>query len=58
MIGAECGAGAGEPGEEVAESGEGAGIGVEYDEEAAARFAYDPKYLPVNTLADGSVHDR
>lgn len=37
--------------------GDAPGIGVEYDEEAAARFAYDPKYLPVNTLADGSVHD-
>ncbi|MFD8862909.1 D-mannonate dehydratase ManD [Streptomyces sp. NPDC059590] len=33
------------------------GLGVELDEEAAARFPYDPKYLPVNRRTDGSVHD-
>ncbi|MDF6045067.1 D-galactonate dehydratase family protein [Streptomyces sp. JH14] len=33
------------------------GLGVELDEEAAARFPYDPKYLPVARRADGSVHD-
>ncbi|MGW5120616.1 D-mannonate dehydratase ManD [Streptomyces noursei] len=37
--------------------GDAPGIGVEFDEEAAARFPYERKYLPVNTLADGSVHD-
>jgi len=33
------------------------GVGVELDEEAAARFPYDPKYLPVSRRTDGSVHD-
>ncbi|GHF76862.1 mannonate dehydratase [Amycolatopsis bartoniae] len=33
------------------------GLGVEVDEEAAAKFPYDPKYLPVNRRRDGSVHD-
>ncbi|WP_159501190.1 D-mannonate dehydratase ManD [Microbacterium sp. 18062] len=33
------------------------GIGVSFDEEAAKRFPYDPKYLPVNRRLDGSVHD-
>lgn len=33
------------------------GLGVEYDEKAAARYAYDPKYLPVARRRDGSVHD-
>jgi mannonate dehydratase len=33
------------------------GLGVELDEEAAARFPYDPKYLPVGRRSDGSVHD-
>lgn len=33
------------------------GLGVEYDDEAAARFPYDPKYLPVARRLDGSVHD-
>lgn len=33
------------------------GLGVELDEEAAARFPYEPAYLPVNRLADGTVHD-
>jgi len=37
--------------------GEAPGHGVEFDEEAAARFPYDPKYLPVNRRLDGSVHD-
>ncbi|MEU9591838.1 D-mannonate dehydratase ManD [Streptomyces sp. NPDC048193] len=36
---------------------EAPGLGVELDEEAAARFPYDPKYLPVGRRADGSVHD-
>ncbi|GAB6903233.1 D-mannonate dehydratase ManD [Kineosporia succinea] len=33
------------------------GLGVEYDEKAAERFPYDPKYLPVARRLDGSVHD-
>ena len=34
-----------------------AGIGVELDEEMAAGHPYAPAYLPVNRLADGTVHD-
>jgi len=37
--------------------GEEPGLGVTFDEEAAARFPYEPKYLPVNRRRDGSVHD-
>ncbi len=33
------------------------GLGVEYDEKAAERFPYDPKYLPVARRLDGSLHD-
>ncbi|NLU74914.1 D-galactonate dehydratase family protein [Streptomyces sp. HNM0575] len=33
------------------------GLGVELDTDAAARFPYEPAYLPVNRLADGTVHD-
>jgi mannonate dehydratase len=33
------------------------GIGVTFDEDAAARYPYDPKYLPINRRLDGSVHD-
>lgn len=33
------------------------GLGVEYDDAAAAKFPYDPKYLPVARRADGSLHD-
>ena len=33
------------------------GLGVEFDEKAAAAFPYDPKYLPVNRRLDGTVHD-
>lgn len=33
------------------------GIGVEFDEAAAARFPYEPRYLPVNRRVDGTVHD-
>lgn len=33
------------------------GLGVEYDEKAAARFEYSPRYLPVSRRLDGSVHD-
>ena len=37
--------------------GETPGLGVELDREAASRFEYQPAYLPVNRLRDGSVHD-
>ncbi|QFU90988.1 D-mannonate dehydratase ManD [Amycolatopsis sp. YIM 10] len=37
--------------------GDAPGLGVEIDEEAAARYPYSPKYLPVNRLRDGSMHD-
>lgn len=37
--------------------GDAPGLGVEIDEKAAARYPYDPKYLPVNRLKDGSMHD-
>lgn len=37
--------------------GDAPGLGVEVDEKAAARFPYEPKYLPVNRRTDGTVHD-
>lgn len=37
--------------------GEAPGLGVDYDDQAAARFDYEPAYLPVNRLLDGTVHD-
>lgn len=37
--------------------GETAGLGVEYDDAAAAAFDYTPAYLPVNRRIDGAVHD-
>lgn len=33
------------------------GLGVEYDDEAAARYPYEARYLPVARRLDGSVHD-
>lgn len=33
------------------------GLGVEYDDAAAAHFPYEPRYLPVARRLDGSVHD-
>jgi mannonate dehydratase len=33
------------------------GLGVDIDEEQAARYPYDPAYLPVNRLMDGSMHN-
>lgn len=33
------------------------GLGVEVDEEAAARYPYVARYLPVNRRQDGSMHD-
>jgi mannonate dehydratase len=37
--------------------GDEPGLGVELDEAAAARFPYEPAYLPFNRLKDGTVHD-
>ncbi|MFK3983245.1 D-mannonate dehydratase ManD [Micromonospora sp. NPDC050397] len=37
--------------------GDEPGIGVQFDEEAAARYPYQARYLPVNRLTDGSMHD-
>jgi mannonate dehydratase len=37
--------------------GETPGIGVTVDRDAAAKFEYEPSYLPVNRLRDGTVHD-
>jgi mannonate dehydratase len=37
--------------------GNAPGLGVEVDEKAAERFPYRAKYLPVNRLRDGSMHD-
>jgi len=37
--------------------GEVPGLGVEYDDAAAARYPYQPAYLPFNRLKDGTVHD-
>ena len=37
--------------------GDAPGLGVTFDEEAAARYPYAPKYLPVNRRLDGSMHD-
>jgi mannonate dehydratase len=33
------------------------GLGVDIDVEAAARYPYQAKYLPVAALSDGTVHD-
>ncbi|WP_328321733.1 D-galactonate dehydratase family protein [Kribbella sp. NBC_00382] len=37
--------------------GEAPGLGVELDDDLAAAHPYAPAYLPVNRLADGTVHD-
>ncbi|MQA06867.1 MAG: D-galactonate dehydratase family protein [Streptosporangiales bacterium] len=37
--------------------GEEPGLGVDIDEDAAAEYPYQPAYLPVARLADGSMHD-
>jgi mannonate dehydratase len=37
--------------------GDQPGLGVTFDEAAAARYPYDPKYLPINRRRDGSMHD-
>ena len=36
--------------------GDDPGLGVEIDEEAAARFRYQRAYVPVNRLLDGTMH--
>ncbi|WP_326825894.1 D-mannonate dehydratase ManD [Streptosporangium sp. NBC_01756] len=33
------------------------GLGVDIDEKLAARYPYEPAYLPVNRLTDGSMHN-
>ena len=33
------------------------GLGVEIDEDEAAKYDYENAYLPYNRLADGTVHD-
>ena len=33
------------------------GLGIEYDDAAAAAFPYEAAYLPVNRLRDGTMHD-
>jgi len=37
--------------------GEAPGLGVDLDEQAAAGFPYQPAYLPVARLKDGTVHN-
>jgi mannonate dehydratase len=37
--------------------GDRPGLGVTFDEKAAARYPYQPAYLPVNRRRDGSMHD-
>ena len=37
--------------------GDAPGLGVEIDEALAATFHYEPAYLPVARLADGTMHD-
>jgi mannonate dehydratase len=36
--------------------GDAPGLGVDIDEQLAAKYPYDPAYLPVNRLIDGTVH--
>jgi len=40
----------------VMHPGDAPGLGVDIDEALAARYPYDPAYLPVNRLIDGTVH--
>jgi mannonate dehydratase len=37
--------------------GDAPGLGVEVDEELAARFPYEPAYLPVARRLDGTLTD-
>ena len=36
--------------------GDAPGLGVDLDEALAATYPYEPAYLPVNRLLDGTVH--
>ena len=35
--------------------GDAPGLGVDYDDALAASYPYEPAYLPVNRLADGTM---
>ncbi len=35
--------------------GEKPGLGIEFDEKLAAKYPYDPAYLPVARLEDGTL---
>ncbi|MGW6504224.1 D-mannonate dehydratase ManD [Nonomuraea angiospora] len=37
--------------------GEAPGLGIELDEELASAHPYEPAYLPINRLQDGTIHD-
>ena len=37
--------------------GDAPGLGVDIDETLAAKYPYDPAYLPVNRKEDGTMHD-
>jgi mannonate dehydratase len=37
-------------------AGDAPGLGVDIDEALAAKYPYDPAYLPVNRLTDRTVH--
>ena len=41
----------------VMHPGDKPGLGVDIDESAAAKFPYQPAYLPVTRLLDGTMHD-
>jgi mannonate dehydratase len=41
----------------VMHPGEAPGLGVDIDEEQAARFPYERAYLPINRKLDGTLHD-
>ncbi|MFE5023211.1 hypothetical protein ACFRAO_07775 [Streptomyces sp. NPDC056656] len=45
-------------GDGLVHPGDKPGIGVESDEQTAVKFPYERKYLAVNRLRGGSVHDR
>jgi mannonate dehydratase len=36
--------------------GDAPGLGIDIDEALAARYPYEPAYLPVNRKLDGTVH--
>jgi len=36
--------------------GDAPGLGIDIDEALAAQYPYEPAYLPVNRLQDGTVH--